>query len=360
MKNFGIISVFLLTTSIFFSGCGDEEAQEEKIPYVKTQKVSPAAEISENTYSGTVCGRYETNMSFQVGGKIISRNVEVGSIFNPGDLLMTIDPKDILQQSDRGDAQVSSALAQLKLAESNLSRYRQLYAEQAVAAAVLDQYQTQYEAALAAYQSALTEAAEGHNALSYTDLRANAAGVISAINAESGQVVSAGQQVLTLTRTNELEVEINVPENHLTDAPIGKRVTVKFWALPDEISGVIREVSPIADANSKTYKAKISLPEVSPNIRLGMTASVILSGDSDLTPSNAVKLPLSAIYQTGDKAQVWIVADDDTVNLKDVKVISFDDKDAVLSGLKPGEIAVTAGVNKLRENQKVQMRVDEK
>lgn len=361
MKRNLILLLSIISTAIIFTGCFDEEEIfEEKVPYVKTQKVSPVNTATENIYAGKVCGRYETNMSFQVGGQIIRRNVEVGSRVTTGDLLMTIDPKDILQQSNQSDAKVSSALAQLKLAESNLNRYRQLYKDEAIPAVTLDQYQTNYEAAEAEYQEALAASKQGHNALSYTNLLASANGVISEINVETGQVVAAGQSVLTLIQTNEFEVEINVPENQLSAATIGKSVTVKFWALSNEVEGVIREVSPMADSTSRTYKVRISLFDVPATIQLGMTASVTLTDNSELSATNGVSLPLSAIYQTGDQAQVWVVSEDNTVKLKNVKVIQLGDNEVIVSGINPNDLVVVAGVHKLREGQKVQMRDKDK
>ena len=361
MKRNLIVSLLITSTAIMFTGCfDDEEIAEEKIPYVKIQKVSRVNSETENIYSGKVCGRYETNMSFQVGGQVIKRNVDVGSRVQNGDLLMMIDTKDVLQQSNQGDAKVSSALAQLKLAETNLNRYRQLYEDEAISASTLDQYQTNYDAAKAEYQEAIATAEQGHNALSYTNLQANANGVISAINVEEGQVVAAGQTALTLIQTDELEVEINVPENRLTEATVGKPVTVKFWALPNEVEGVIREVSPMADSTSRTYRVRISLLAVPSTIQLGMTASVTLTGNSNSNTANGVKLPLSAIYQTGDQAQVWVVADDNTVKLKKVQVTQFGDNEVIINGIDSGESIITAGVHKLREGQKVQTRDKEK
>ena len=361
MKRNLIVFLCVMLIAIMFTGCFDEEEiSEEKVPYVKTQKVSQVNIGTENIYAGKVCGRYETNMSFQVGGQIIRRNVEVGSRVTTGDILMTIDPKDILQQSNQSEAKVSSALAQLKLAESNLNRYRQLYKEDAIPASTLDRYQTDYEAAEAEYQEALAASKQGHNSLSYTNLQASADGVISEINVEEGQVVAAGQTVLTLIQTNELEAEINLPENKLSSATVGKNVTVKFWALPNEVEGVIREVSPMADPTSRTYRVRISLFDAPSTIQLGMTASVTLIDDSELNEKNDVSLPLSAIYQTGDQAKVWIVTEDNTVKLKNVKVNKLGDNEVIVSGINPNESVVIAGVHKLREGQKVQTRDQEK
>ena len=211
-NNFKSISIILLGLQLL-TGCGDEEIVKETIPLVKTQRVGEANVSAESIYSGVVKGRYETNLAFQVGGQIMSRNVEVGSQVRAGEVLMTINPRDVVQQTNQAEAQVSSAKAQLDLATSNLNRYRELFSEGAIAASVLDQYQTSYDSAVAAYDNALAAAAQSQNSLGYTNLVADFDGVISAINVESGQVVAAGQTVATLVRSGELEVAVNIPES---------------------------------------------------------------------------------------------------------------------------------------------------
>ena len=338
----------LIFLAMIFTGCGDEEVTETKIPYVKTQQVNFDKVNTENIYSGVVCGRYETNLAFQVSGKILRRNVEVGNYVRRGDLLFVLDSKDILQQANQGDAQVKAALAQLKLAETNLNRYKQLFSKDAISAAMLDEYQTNYDSALANYQNAVAVSKQSQNALEYTNLNSNANGVISAINAEVGQVISAGQTILTLIQTDDLEVEINIPENKLSEIEIGKICDISFWANSETVRGSVREISPMADAMSKTYRVRISVPN-SDKIQLGMTASANFSS-RNLT---GVILPLSAIYQTGNQAQVWIVTAENKTALKNVKVENFSDNEVLVSGLNAGEIVITAGVHKLREGQEV-------
>ena len=347
MRNF---FAAMVVASFMLCGCG-KQVEEIKPPVVKVQQVKPSNSSSEENYSGVVRGRYESNLSFQVGGKIISRNVQTGSRVRAGDVLMTIDPKDVAEQNRSAEAQVASAEAQLKLAKSNLDRYEELFKAEAVAAAAYDQYRTQYDAALAAYNAAVAQARQSQNALDYTTLTANADGVISNVTAEVGQVVAAGQNVLTLVQTNEFEVVVNIPENKISDVQIGKRVTINFWATNDNVSGTVREISPMADAASRTFAVKISLPDVS-DVRLGMTANVFMRDENF---SDAIILPLSAIYQTADVAQVWIV-DGGKVSLRKVEVTAFDENNVRVNGLKSGDVVVVAGVQKLRDGQEVTIR----
>ena len=338
----------VLVASFFIAGCGDEQIQSPKPPLVKVQQINLSNAAQEENYSGVVKGRYETNLSFQVGGKIISRDVQAGSLVRAGEILMTIDPKDIVEQTRGSDAQVASARAQLQLAKSNLDRYSELFKSEAIAAIVLDQYRTQYDAAKAAYDAALAQAQQSQNALDYTALTANADGVISEISAEIGQVVVAGQTVLKLVQTNEFEVVVNIPENKISAVQIGQRVNINFWATKDIVEGIVREISPMADSASRTFTVKISLPDLK-NVQLGMTANVLMTS---ATSTNAIILPLSAIYQTSDAAQVWLV-EDNKVSTKKVEVAAFDDNNVQVRGLKSGDIVVVAGVHKLREGQVV-------
>lgn len=350
-----ICAAFLLSAAIF-SGCGKEAVPEQKLPLVRTQTVSVGGSAQAAEYAGSVHGRYEKNMAFQVGGQIVERAVQLGDRVAAGAVMMRIDPKDVAQKTSAADAQAESAYAQLSLAETNLARYRELYAAEAVAAAVLDQYQASYDAALAAYQTAEAQAVQAHNALSYTELIADADGVVSGITAEAGQVVAAGQTVLTFVESGEMEVEIHVPENRLPDFFVGKDVEISFWAMGDmKTRGVIREIAPMADQMTRTYKVRVSVPAPPVGMALGMTASVRVTGaKTGGTPKMAVTLPLSSIYQTGDKPCVWIVKDG-KVTLREVFVDSFGANEAIVRGLESGDVVVTAGVHKLHEGEEVRL-----
>ncbi|MBQ9486279.1 MAG: efflux RND transporter periplasmic adaptor subunit [Selenomonadaceae bacterium] len=318
---------------------------------VKTVTASQAGKIMSDVYPAVVKGRYESNLAFQTGGRIISRDVEKGSFVSAGQVLMTIDARDAVQQLNAGESQVELCRSQLNLAKSNLERYAALYKENAVAAATLDQYQAAYDNAVAAYNAAVAQAEQARNVLNYTELTANADGVISTVNAEAGQVVSAGQTVLTLVQADELEVEIDVPENHLKNISIGKTADVTFWAVQGRTQGVVREIAPMADSAARTYRVRLSLINPPPNIQLGMTAEVILNSADEIT--DAVILPLSAIYQTGNAAQVWIVTNENKVTLKNVTVENFSGNEVLVRGISTRDKVVAAGVHKLREGELV-------
>ena len=350
-----IFFVLCLLLSLYLcTGCGKNEQVVDNTVYVKTQTIDYGASSNEDNYAGVVKGRYETNLAFQVSGKILSRNINLGDRVSAGDVLMVIDDKDIRQSVNAYDAQVEAAKSQLNLAQSNLARYEQLYAANAVSAQSLDQYQNAYDSALSAYNQAVAQATQGYNSLGYTQLVANANGVISSVSGETGQVVSAGQTVAVLIQDGEREIEIYIPENKIQDISIGQNATVDFWALKGTtVQGVVREISPIADAVAKTYKVRISLVNPPSDIQLGMTANVIFAGANN--GDTNISLPLSALYQVENKTQVWIVNNASCVELKDINVISLGKNDVIVSGLNKGDVVVTAGVHKLYEGQSVKL-----
>ncbi len=319
---------------------------------VSIMKVQSAGAGQEYTYSGEVRGRYESQLAFQASGKIVRRNVDLGSTVSAGAVLMQIDPADIQQAVAGRKAQLLAAQSQYQLAKDNLNRFKQLYQKDFMSKAEFDRYQNAYDAADAALSQAQAQYSQGLNQLRYCNLYADSAGVIMAVNAEIGQVVAAGQPVVTIVQGGEREIEINVPENRLTNLSSGERLKVTFWALPGVTAeGRVREVAPMADKITRTYRVRVSLSDPPPGLKLGMTATVVEPAAA--TSQATVFIPISAIYQTGADPAVWLVRNG-RVSLRRVKTGQFGDNQvAILAGLTDGDVIVTAGVHKLRPGEKV-------
>ena len=332
------------------TGCGTDAAKEAPPPLVRTMTVGDAA-ASEGGYTGTVRGRYETRLAFQVGGQILSRNVNVGAHVRAGDVLMVIDARDVQQQANATNAAAQAARSRYELARTERARYEQLYAAQAISEAMLDQYRTNERAAEAAYRQAVAQDTASHNALSYTNLVAGADGMISNITAEEGQIIAAGQTVMTLTQEGEREIEIAVPESRLAEVSVGMPAAVALWANSAAYTGILRELSPVPDAATRTYTARIALTDAPADLPLGMTARVRLGA----SVQEGAAIPLSALYQTGDTAQVYVV-EDDAVHLVPVTVTAFRTNDALVTGLPQSARIVTAGVHQLHEGEKVRTK----
>ena len=344
------LTLILAAALAALTGCGTDAAKEVPPPLVRTMTVGDAA-ASEGGYTGTVRGRYETRLAFQVGGQILSRNVNVGAHVRAGDVLMVIDARDVQQQANATSAAAQAARSRYELARTERARYEQLYAAQAISEAMLDQYRTNERAAEAAYRQAVAQDTASHNALGYTNLVAGADGVISNITAEEGQIIAAGQTVMTLTQEGEREIEVAVPESRLAEVSVGMPAAVTLWANSAAYTGTLRELSPVPDAATRTYTARIALTDAPADLPLGMTARVRLGA----SVQNGVSIPLSALYQTGDTAQVYVV-EDDAVHLVPVTVTAFRTNDALVTGLPQGARIVTAGVHQLHEGEKVRTK----
>lgn len=336
-----------------YNNSGTDTVPEKNIPLVRILTVGTSSSASDSSYPGEVRGRYESNLAFQVTGKINARYVNIGDPVRAGQVLMTIDPKDVLQAVENSNAQLASAAANQKLAADNAARYATLYSSGAVSKAVLDQYDTQLEAANAALRQAQAQANISSNQLEYTNLRSDADGVVANITGEIGQIAAAGSPLVTVIRNGEREIQIVVPENKLSTVSLGAKAMVTFWALENtQAEGQVREISPVADPVTRTYKVRVAVADFPPEAKLGMTAKVTLAGDT----AETIKLPIGAIYQITNQPQVWIVDNNNKARLINVTLGEYRGNEVtVTSGLKKGERIITAGINKLTENQEVRI-----
>ncbi len=357
-KNIFIIVSIIFTLGILIAVLmhSDHDPQTETVKQdilqVQAMSITPELSGQLHIYAGEVCGRYESQLAFQVSGKIISRHVEVGSYVKKGQPLMQIDPKDIEQIVKSQLAMVEAAKSQLQFSEKNNNRYRLLFEQEVISRSQMDRFQTAYDVASAEYRNVSAMYAQSLNQLNYCSLNANYDGVVSSIQGEIGQVVGAGQPVMTIVRDGDREIEIYIPENHLQNIHNNQRTRITFWAITGiDCSATIREIAPMADPVTRTYKVRVSLTEQLPEVKLGMTASVEMLGDQD----NRIFIPLSSIYQTKEAPFVWVIRNG-ILQLRPIKTGDFGNNIIqILEGLNPGEIIVTAGVHKLKEGQQVKI-----
>ena len=247
----------------------------KEVPYVRTVTVGKETVDNTSSYPGEVRGRYESDLAFQVAGKLISRSVNLGDTVKTGDILMQIDPKDIEQSFEASQAAVTAAEANYKLARDNASRYTALYNSGGVSKAMMEQYNTQMEAAASSLRQAQAQLITNSNQLSYTQLIADHDGVVA--SGEVGQVVAAGTPVVTVVQSGEQEIQIYVPENHLDKIYPQQSAKINFWALENvSADGYIREIAPMADSVTRTYKVRVAVTQMPAAVKLGMTAKVHL------------------------------------------------------------------------------------
>ncbi|MGD8477798.1 MAG: efflux RND transporter periplasmic adaptor subunit [Burkholderiales bacterium] len=347
-----LVFVLALTAA---TGCSREQTEPEPLRAVNVVRVSSQSSSGEIAYSGEIKPRYESALGFRIGGKIVERLVDVGDLVNSGDVLARLDPEDQKLNSKAVRSRLAAAEAAYKQAKGDLERYSDLYEQKFISRAEMDRHRTEFNVAKAELEQVRAELAVVDNQAEYTRLRADHPGVVTAVEAEVGQVVAAGQTVMTVARTADKEVAISIPENRLGELKDATDIEMTLWANPGrKYHGTVREVSPVADPVTRTYAVRIAIEGAGNEVKLGMTANVYFRG---IGHGKAFELPATALFQQSDHAAVWRVnAQTGVVSAVPVKVARFyEDQVAVNGDLVDGDIVVRAGVHKLFEGEKVRV-----
>ncbi|WP_205928164.1 efflux RND transporter periplasmic adaptor subunit [Rhizobium leguminosarum] len=351
-------SLPLLLSVSLLAGCDQSSvAGEETVP--RPVKVVMAAAEQDKIVSlpGVVRARIETDLAFRTLGRMVSRKVDVGDLVHKGDVLAEIDPLTLQLAVTSAEAELRNAQAQLANAATTETRKRRLVQSNAASVADHDLADQQLKSAIANAAKATASLAKAREQLGYAELKAEFDGVVTATSAEMGQTVSAGQPVLKLARLEQRDVVVDVPEAQFSRIRLGDRFNVALQ-LDSRIqaTGVVREIAPQADPNTRTYRLKIGIDQAPDIFRLGaVVAATPLVGER----KQAITLPLSAIRHEGGTSQVWVV-DRSTATVAPRAVELEGPAPAprsvlVQAGLREGEEIVIAGVDELTDGQKVQL-----
>lgn len=328
-------------------------ANEPVLRPARVAEIAYSRQAQSLALAGTVVPRIETTLGFRVSGKIVQRTVDVGTIVKPGDLIAQLDPADLRLAVDNARAALASAEADHLRARADHERYQQLRGGAAFTPQTLEQRQSLAATALARVDQARSQLSSAENNLAYTELRADTAGVVTAVQAEVGQVMSQGQGVVRVARTDELEILVGVPEHRLKVVRESAAAAFELWSDPGRRHAArLRELSPSADPTSRTYPARFSIIGPPEFIGLGMTATLRFERP-EATP--VAEVPLAAIFQQGTRPAVWVVdRASGAVELRPVVIARWrNDTAAISSGVTDGELVATAGVHKLEVGQKV-------
>ena len=324
---------------------------------VQVHRVTFENENATREFVGVVRARHETDLGFRVAGKIVSRFVNVGDRVQVGDVVARLDPQDLKLQVESAEAEFAAATSSLYQTASDLERYTTLKTRGWASIADFDRKKAAKDEAEGRLERAKRSLDLAQNQLDYSDLKADADGVITATLAESGQVVAIGQPVVRLAHRGEKEAVVALPETWLTEARSSK-ATVQLWSGPGRnFTARLRELSPQADAMTRTYAARFTIENPDDSVALGMTATVTLSHSADVS---VAKLPLAAILNRGTGPSVYVVEKSGALEVRPVKVASFTgDMALVTSGVSDGDRIVKLGVQKLDAGQRVRA-VDER
>jgi RND family efflux transporter MFP subunit len=359
MSMLSLQSIATVVTTFALAACSPKEVAVKVEPPrpVRTVVVQPQSTTVALQLPGEVRPRIEARLGFRVGGKLSQRTVSVGDRVVPGQVLARLDPLDLAPAVAAQQAQLLAARTDRDLAVVELDRLRSLRVQNYISQASLDRQQATHDAAAARLNAAEAQLQQARNAVGFQVLRADTQGVVTAVEAEVGQVVAAGQAVIRVAHTGEREIAFNIPESALADARASSRWAVLVPALGNRVlSGRVREISPISDPASRTYAARITLAGELDGVALGMTAVV----QALRTSEPVFVLPLSALQSRDGVPRVWRV-DPASSTVESVQVTTaglLDDAVRISGGLRPGDRIVTAGANLLLPKQPVRVLDD--
>jgi RND family efflux transporter MFP subunit len=346
-------AIAALTLLPLLAACQDPTASASTAPDrpVQVQRVAFANEGAAREFVGVVRARYETDLGFRVAGKITERRVNVGDHVRVGEVIARLDPADLKLQVQSAEAELAAATSVLAQATADFDRYNSLKSRGYASLADFDRKTAAKDEAEGRIEHARRSLDLARNQVDYSELKADADGVITATSAEPGQVVAIGQAVVKLAHRGEKEAVVALPETWLAEAR-KSQATVKLWSDPDsKYTARLRELSPQADPATRTYAAKFTIDDRSDAIALGMTATVMLSHAAN---AQVAKLPLAAIINRGAGPSVYLVDDKSALELRPVTVASFtEDAAIVTAGISAGDKVVTLGVQKLNPGLKV-------
>jgi membrane fusion protein, multidrug efflux system len=351
----GRITAALVAAGLALSGCTDQPAALAPVRPVKAMVVP--APVSERvlTYSGVISPRIESTLGFRVAGKIVERLVNTGDRVSAGQAIAKLDEIDLKLAENSARASVVSAKSRVAVAKDAFDRANYLLPNGFIAKAAVDQRQLELDSAKSALAVAEDQLNQAINATSYAILFTDKDGIVTSVRAEPGQVVSAGQAVITHASSNEIEMAAAVPEHEIVHLKPGDDAAIALWPAGSITSaGTIREIAGAADPASRTYGVRISLKYAHPAMRIGMTASVSFKVPQQ-TP--AIVLPLAALAQKNGRTIVFVaVRESETVREREVKTAGVSEEGVrVISGLSPGEVIVTGGVQFLQDGMQVHL-----
>ena len=346
----------LVAATLLLSACSKPAPPEAPIRSVKVLTVGIDNMQSGAEFAGEVRARVESRLGFRVAGKMVRRQAELGQRVKAGDVLAQLDPQDYQLAAQAGQAQVVAAVTNRDLVAADYKRFKELRDQNFISGAELERRDAALKAAQAQLDQAQAQSRGQGNQAAYTTLVADTSGVITAVEAEPGQVVAAGTPVLRIAQDGPRDVVFAVPEDKVAMIKAGSGVEVRAWAGKTSFKGLVREVAASADPITRTFTVKVGLEALDAKdaLALGTTVSIIPQA-FDRSNVQVIKLPTSALRQDGKTSAVWVLdANTMTVKLQPVQIATADGNEVVIaSGLQPGMQVVSAGVHVLAPGEKV-------
>lgn len=353
-KAFPFVAVLAAT---LLAACSRQAPAPEPVRTVRSMVIGASAAGMDVQYAAEIRARVESRLGLRVGGKLVRRAVEVGDSVKPGQLLAQVDPADLLLGAQAAQSAVVAAQVNADQARADLVRFQELHRQGFISAAELERRDSAARAAAAQLEQARAQSGAQGNQARHATLAADAAGVITAVEAEVGQVVAAGTPVVRLAHDGPRDAVFQVPEDKvaLVRSLVGRTggLQVRPWGQADTRPATVREVGAAADPVTRTFVVKADVGRDAA-WRLGQTVTVLLPVSRT---DGVITLPLSAVWQQGGNSHVWTVDPQaSTVTPQVIRIAGADGNRVVVAGgLQPGQRVVTAGVHVLTPGQQVRL-----
>jgi membrane fusion protein, multidrug efflux system len=346
------ILVALIATAV--ASCDKPAPPASQARPVRTVTVERRAEGETVSLTGHIRAKDQANLAFRLDGRMIERPVNVGDVLMAGQVVAKVDPQ--IQQNGLNTAQANLASVDALLVQARLTlgRQQQLVKDGWTSQANFDEARQKFETTQGQVDAAQAQLRTAQEQLSYTVLSADTPGAVTAVGAEPGEVVHAGQMIVQLARQGGRDAVFDVPEQLIRTGPRDPLVQIALTNDPTvSATGRVREVSPQADSATRTWQVKVGIIDPPQGMELGST----VTGRIKLSALPGVEVPASALTEANGRPAVWVVdPQSKTVSLREVDVLRYDPATVVISqGLETGDLVVTAGVQILRPGQKVQL-----
>jgi RND family efflux transporter MFP subunit len=354
LKN-SLAAVVALPIAAMLSACSPDQPPVQAPRPVRTVELRYDQAREANRYVGTVQSRHEVDEAFRVGGKVVQRKVDVGQFVKEGDVLAVLDDADYRLAEDAARQAWTSAVTQARQADSERQRLGNLKSDGSVSAADDERATSGAQTANAAAEAEARKLELARNRLKYTVLRASRSGVVTAVRVEVGQVVAEGLPVVSIANTGEPEIVVDVPEDQVTAFKTARLKAALASAPDDTFDVALRELSPQAAAQTRTYRARLK-PMTARALPLGATATLLT--DRVISGMPLAAIPSTAITQNNGQPALWVVKRVGkeplgTVELVRVSLHGYRNDEVLVSGPLAGEQVVTAGVQKMAPGLKV-------
>lgn len=339
--------------ALLVAGCGEAEKPRAKQPTaVRVQAARLTSFASEVTLTGQIAARVQSDLAFRIEGRVAARNVEVGDHVQKGQVLATLETTQQLADVSAAKAGVAAAEASLKEAQATFARQKTLLSDGFTTQPNFDSAKQALDGAKAGLEGARAGLGAAEDSLANTELRADAAGVVTARNAEVGQVVGVAQAIYTVAQDGPRDAVFDVFEALPANPPPDKHVDITLLSNPKVTAvGLVREISPTVDASRGTVRVKIGIDRAPPEMGLGAP----VSGAGRFKARETVTLPWTAFFADAGRPAVWVVdPQSKQASVRPVEIYSYRTGELIVSsGLKVGDLVVTHGGQLLRPGQVV-------